>query len=135
MKQSFDRSRGKSRDKEKTRAELLMAIQRVQNKRLNLSIVAVAAEAQVDPSLVHHTYPDIAEQIRKLTGKATRQQRDLKHKELQELKQAHRELEAQAKALRADINRLASLNLTLEQQVVELRAALAGKVVPLNREV
>lgn len=123
----------KPRDKDKTRAELLLAIQRVQNKGITLSISAVAAEVEVDPSLVHHTYPDIAEQIRKLTGRAARQQRDSKQKQLTELKQAYRELEAEAKGLRDDVNRLSSINLTLEQELIELRAALTGKVVLLGR--
>lgn len=132
MKLTKAKVQTKPRDKVQTHSELLLAIQRIRDKGLAMSISAVAVEAGVDPSLIHHVYPDLAEKVRKLAGRSTREQRDAKHKELDELKRKHRELAAESRRLRDDVNRLASLNYTLEQEVVQLRATTTGKVLPMH---
>jgi len=119
------------RSREKTREELQLAMLRVKNKGLKLSISAVATEAGVSAGLIHNTYPDIAEKIRAQVGRATRQQRDAKAAELTEARAQLKTLRAERDAALADIARLASINETLRQEVATLRAAASGKVVVL----
>ncbi|WP_244113902.1 hypothetical protein [Burkholderia cepacia] len=64
------------RSRGKTREALQLAMLRVKNKGLKLSIAGVAAEAGVSAGLIHNTYPDIAEEIRAQVGRGIRQQRD-----------------------------------------------------------
>lgn len=66
----------RTRGRASTAQELQTALLRVKDKGLKISITAVAAEAGVVPSLIHNTYPDIAEQIRGLVGRTARRQRD-----------------------------------------------------------
>ena len=47
------------------------AIEQLQASQGKLSISAVAKMAGVTPALIHNTYPDLAEKIRGLVGKAT----------------------------------------------------------------
>lgn len=119
------------RSREKTREELQLAMLRVKNKGLKLSISAVAAEAGVSAGLIHNTYPDIAEEIRAKIGRATRQQRDAKAGDLKEAKAKLKALREDLDAAMADVARLASINETLRQEVATLRAAASGKVVVL----
>lgn len=119
------------RSRAKTREELQLAILRVKNKGLKLSISAVAAEAGVSAGLIHNTYPDIAEEIREKIGRATRQQRDAKAADLKEASAKLKALREELETALADVARLASINETLRQEVATLRAAASGKVVVL----
>jgi AcrR family transcriptional regulator len=119
------------RSREKTREELQLAMLRVKNKGLKLSISAVAAEAGVSAGLIHNTYPDIAEEIREKIGRATRQQRDAKAADLKEARAKLKALREELDAAVADVARLASINETLRHEVATLRAATSGKVVVL----
>jgi AcrR family transcriptional regulator len=116
------------RNRDKTKEELQFAVLRVKNKGLKMSISAVAAEAGVSPSLIHNTYPDLAEDIRALIGRSTRQQRDTKAAELAEARAELKELREQLKAAQSDIATLASINETLRDEVTSLQAQVAGKV-------
>lgn len=69
----------KARSRKKTVDEIQRAIVQLQADQGKLSISAVAKLAEVTPGLIHNTYPDLAEKIRGLVGKATRAQRDAKH--------------------------------------------------------
>lgn len=122
------------RNREKTRDVLQFAMLRVKNKGNKLSISAVALEAGVTPGLIHNTYPDIAEAIRAQVGKATRQQRDDKIAELSRERERNKELRAELNAALKDIQRLASTNETLRQEVAILRSAASvdGRVVRLR---
>lgn len=119
------------RSRENTREELQLAMLRIKNKGLKLSISAVAAEAGVSAGLIHNTYPDIAEQIREKMGRATRQQRDAKAADLKAARAQLKALREDLDAAVADVARLASINETLRQEVATLRAAASGKVVIL----
>jgi AcrR family transcriptional regulator len=123
--------KSRCRSREKTHEELQFAMLRIKNKGLRMSIAAVAAEAGVTPSLIHNTYPDIAEKIRAQVGRSTRQQRDEKAAELVKSREAQRDLRAQLERANADIARLASINETLTEEIASLRAQVAGKVVVL----
>jgi len=123
------------RNREKTKGELQLAVLRVKNKGLKLSIAAVAAEAGVSPSLIHNTYPDLAEDIRAQIGRSTRKQRDAKAAELAEARAALKDARDQLRIAQGDIAKLASINETLTDEVTSLRAQLAGKVVVMpNRQ-
>jgi AcrR family transcriptional regulator len=124
-------SSARRRSRKKTREELQLAMLRVKNKGLKLSISAVAAEAGVSAGLIHNTYPDIAENIREKIGRATRQQRDAKAADLKEAREKLKALREDLDAAMADVARLASINETLRQEVATLRVAASGKVVVL----
>ena len=115
------------RNREKTRDALQFAMLRVKNKGKKFNISAVALEAGVTPSLIHNTYPDIAEAIRAQVGKATRQQRDDKIAELSRERERNKELRAELDIALKDIQRLVSTNETLRQEVTILRAAVSGE--------
>lgn len=116
------------RSREKTRDELRLAILRVKNKGLKLSISAVAAEAGVSAGLIHNTYPDIAEEIRALLGRKIRQQRDDMAKELADAKRRMRELREELDSALADLAKTASINETLRTELVTLRAIATSNV-------
>ena len=69
----------KARSRKNTVDEIQQAIAKLQAGQGKVSISAVAKLAGVTPALIHNTYPDLAEKIRGLVGKATRTQRDVKH--------------------------------------------------------
>lgn len=119
------------RDRERTKSELQLAISRVKNKGMKMSIAAVANEAGVTPSLIHNTYPDLAEEIRAQMGRATRQQRDAKAAELAGARSALKRLREALEEARRDIAKLASINETLSDEVTSLRAQVAGKVIAM----
>ncbi|HVR52568.1 MAG TPA: TetR family transcriptional regulator [Pseudorhodoferax sp.] len=120
------------RNREETRERLQQALLRVKSSGRKLSIYAVAVEAGVHASLIHNTYPDMAERIRAEVGRGTRQQLDATAAALIAAKEQQTALHAELKAARADIAKLASINETLRQEVTLLRAASAGKVVLLG---
>jgi len=123
---------GATGDRAKTATVLRYAMLRVKNAGRRMSIKAVAEEAKVDPSLVHHVYPDIAEEIRAISGRGSRAQRDTKHAELVQARLRVRELTDDLATLLAELTEIASLNLALESQVQDLEAQLAQKVRPLR---
>lgn len=116
------------RDKGKTKTELQLAILRVKKNGLKMSIAAVAAEAGVNPSLIHNTYPDLAEKIRALVGRATRQQRDNKATELADALETLRGLRKELQDAKQDIEKLASISESLRDEIGLLRAQVADKV-------
>lgn len=119
---------GRRRSREKTREELQLAMLRVKNKGLKLSISAVAAEAGVSAGLIHNTYPDIAEEIRALVGRKIRQQRDDMAKELADAKKRLCELRDDLASAEADLAKMASINETLRTELVTLRAIATSNV-------
>lgn len=124
---------GRRRSREKTREELQLAMLRVKNKGLKLSISAVAAEAGVSAGLIHNTYPDIAEEIRALVGRKIRQQRDDMAKELADAKKRMRELRDDLDSAEADLAKMASINETLRTQLATLSAIATSNVHAIPR--
>lgn len=58
----------KARSRKKTVDEIQRAIVQLQADQGKLSISAVAKLAEVTPGLIHNTYPDLAEKIRRPGG-------------------------------------------------------------------
>jgi AcrR family transcriptional regulator len=121
------------RDKEKTREELERAIFHVRNSGNKMSISAVAREAGVNPSLLHNTYPDIAENIRAQMGRAVRVKRDQNGENLRKARETIKGLRRQLRETEIDIAKIASLNLSLEHEAATLREVVAGKVIIFPR--
>ncbi|UUZ66370.1 TetR family transcriptional regulator (plasmid) [Polaromonas sp. P1-6] len=96
-----------------------------------MSISAVAKVAGVTPALIHNTYPDLAEKIRGLLGKATRTQRDAKHEALVREREINRSLREELARTRADLAKLASINQVLLNEVALLKGMATGKVVSI----
>ena len=97
------------------------AIEQLQASQGKLSISAVAKMAGVTPALIHNTYPDLAEKIRGLVGKATRTQRDAKHSALVREREINRALRQELVETRATIAKLASVNQTLLNEIAVLK--------------
>ena len=109
------------------------AIEQLQASQGKLSISAVAKMAGVTPALIHNTYPDLAEKIRGLMGKATRTQRDAKHSALVREREINRTLRKELVETRATIAKLASVNQTLLNEMAVLKGIATGKVVAILR--
>ena len=99
--------------------------------RSRKNTVDVAQIANVTPALIHNTYPDLAEKIRGLVGKATRTQRDVKHDALVRERETSRALRQELAELRADLAKLASVNQVLLNEVALLKGIATGKVVSI----
>ena len=117
----------------KTKEDLQYAILRLQNRGLKISISAVAREVGVAAPLIHNTYPDIAEEIRRIAGRATREQRDEKQSALVAERVANKALREAIVTLKQDVDKLASINMTLTAQIGVLKAVASGKVVQIPR--
>ena len=101
------------RSRRGTEQRLKDAIKQLQQAGLKVSISAVAKAAEVTPALIHNTYPDIAEQIRTVTGKTARNQGDARYDALAQERQRNRALRVEVDHLRQECAKLASINLTL----------------------
>lgn len=112
----------RTRDKEATKAALRAAILKAKNHGLCISISSVARDASIAPSTIHKVYPDIAEEIRELTGRSTRAQRNMKNAELTSAKSTIRDLRGQCLQFEHDLRKLASINYALKQRVERLEA-------------
>jgi len=111
------------------------AFQRLLLTGETVTITAVAKEVGVTPGLIHNKYADVAEKIRKQAGKASRDQRDDKHRQLVEAKETIRELRQANGALLAEVRILASKNEALRRQLAEALAVAGSKnVTPIRRK-
>ena len=124
-------SEPKARSRKKTVDEIQQAIAQVQVGQGKVSISAVAKVAGVTPALIHNTYPDLAEKIRGLVGKATRTQRDAKHDALVREREINRALRLELAVTRAELAKLASVNQMLVNEVALLKGMATGKVVSI----
>ena len=117
----------KARSRKNTVDEIQQAIAQVQAGQGKVSISAVAKLAGITPALIHNTYPDLAEKIRGLVGKATRTQRDALVRE----REINRALRQELAESRADLAKLASVNQVLLNEVALLKGMATGKVVSI----
>lgn len=94
----------------------------------------MARIANVSSALIHNTYPDLAEKIRAISGKATRIQRDEKHSALMKERETNRALRAENVSLKADLAKLASVNQKLLTEMAVVKGVASGKVVSILRQ-
>ena len=118
----------RKRDRERTLHQLNLALIRVQRRGEKVTLKAVADEAKVSPPLINNRYPDFAEQVRAVTGKAIRQQRNEKAELLVKERERNRKLRELVDSQLVEITRLASVNEALRTEMALLKAIAAGKV-------
>ena len=118
----------RQRDRDKTLFELRLALHRLEKRQEKVSISSVAKEAQVTPALIHNRYPDFAEDVRKVNGKATREQRDEKHTLLVVERDKCRKLRQELSAVMVELLNLSSVNEALRQELALAKAIADGKV-------
>ncbi|MEO6353031.1 MAG: TetR family transcriptional regulator [Burkholderiaceae bacterium] len=123
----------KAKRRKSTASLIQQAILHLQAENAKVTISAVAKAANITPALIHNTYPDLAEQIRGINGKATRAQRDVKHVSLVKEREANRALRTENANLKEDVAKLASVNQKLLAEIVVLKGMASGKVVALLR--
>ena len=118
----------RKRDRERTLHQLNLALIRVQRRGEKVTLKAVADEAKVSPPLINNRYPDFAEQVRAVTGKAIRQQRNEKAELLVKEREKNRKLRELVDSQLVEITKLASVNETLRTEMALLKAIAEGKV-------
>ncbi len=118
----------RKRDRERTLHQLNLALIRVQRRGEKVTLKAVADEAKVSPPLINNRYPDFAEQVRAVTGKAIRQQRNEKAELLMKEREKNRKLRELVDSQLVEITKLASVNETLRTEMALLKAIANGKV-------
>jgi len=126
---SQQRKSASARERDLRLAILRIERGRSRTKAATISIASVAREAGVSPALIHNHYPAIADAIRQVQGRSSRQQRDAKHEELKAERDKMRELRQDVARLRDDVDRLASINEVLLAENTGLRAKLADRRV------
>lgn len=118
---------GKRLPSDARKKELQLALHRIvlgraKSAAKKISIAAVAREAGVSAALIHNHYPDIAEAIRNAQGRSSRNQRDVKQKDLLYEQEKTRKLRKEISELRIKVASLASLNETLLNENSILKA-------------
>ncbi|ACY32687.1 hypothetical protein [Comamonas thiooxydans] len=119
----------RKRDRERTLRELSLALVRVQQSGKKVTLKAVADEAKVSPPLIHNRYPDFAEQVRAVMGKAVRRQRDEMADLLIKEREKNRKLRELVSSQLVEIIRLASVNEALRIEQSLEKAIGEGKIV------
>jgi AcrR family transcriptional regulator len=116
----------RKRDRDRTARDLKAGLLHLLQSMEKVSIGAVARKAGVTPALIHNKYPDVAEEIRRATGRSTRAQYYEKHQLLVAERGRNRELRAERDALLQEVRDLASENEALRREFVIQRAMAAG---------
>lgn len=108
----------KVRDRVRTTICLTDAITALAEEKFPISVVAVAARADVTPSLIHNTYPEIAKRIRELRGRSRPrlESRDL----VDHFKAENERLRKSLKSAEDDLKAIASENATLIERLKEV---------------
>lgn len=119
----------RKRDRERTLRELSLALVRVQQSGKKVTLKAVADEAKVSSPLIHNRYPDFAEQVRAVMGKAVRRQRDEMADLLIKEREKNRKLRELVSSQLVEIIRLASVNEALRIEQSLEKAIGEGKIV------
>lgn len=118
----------RGRNRERTLQELQLALHRLQRAGAKITLRAVAQEAKVSPPLINNRYPDFAEEVRAIMGKAVRQQRDEKADLLTQEREKNRALRELVASQLTEIRKLASVNESLRAELVLQQAIAEGKV-------
>ncbi|EPL9570933.1 TetR family transcriptional regulator [Providencia rettgeri] len=119
------------RSRSKTLDALNKAIDDLVEGNEKISIASVARAAGITPSLIHNSYPAVAERIRIIMGKSVRTQRDSKHQALMVEKEKNRALRIEKNQLLEELARIASVNQRLLFEMAELKTAGNEEVVSI----
>lgn len=122
------RTAGRRRDKSDTLFGLRLALSRLQRRGEKVTLAAVSKEAGVSSGLIHNRYPDFAEEVRALIGKALRKQRDDKADQLRQARERIKELNQLVATQNQQLCQLASVNETLTKELAIQKAIADGKV-------
>jgi len=122
------RTAGRRRDKSDTLFSLRLALSRLQRRGEKITLAAVSKEAGVSSGLIHNRYPDFAEEVRALIGKALRKQRDDKADELRQARERIKELNQLVATQNQQLCQLASVNEMLTKELAIQKAIADGKV-------
>lgn len=121
----------RKRDRATTTSDLKAALCDLQQNFAKVSIGAVARKVGVTPALIHNKYPDIAEQIRRTTGKSAKTQCYEKHQLLVAERARNRALRTERDALLREVRDLASENESLRREYAIQQAIADGSVARL----
>lgn len=102
---------------------------RVVDQKRKISIASVAEEAKVSEATIHNRYPGIADEIRQITGKVLKAQRDQKTQSLKLEKGKSRELRSEIEGLELQLKKLVSINAALQNENTKLKAEIAANNV------
>lgn len=127
--ESDDHQQTRTRDRKRTLNELKLALQNMRRDGKKISIKSVADEVGVTPALLHNRYSDFTEEVRRVMGKATREQRDEKHSLLQKARERIRQLRELVDSQLVEITKMASVNESLRAELELQKAIAEGKVV------
>jgi DNA topoisomerase IB len=124
----------KSRNRSATLSKLQQAIATLSKSNKKLTITAVAKAAGVTPGLIHNSYPEIASQINEITGKSIASKAEKNLGEIKRLQTLNRELTRQLRVLKSEFDELASVNMTLfnELRLCKSIATSNGKIRPIK---
>jgi hypothetical protein len=125
---------------EKTRKELLQALNRIQydrpkiiSKNRKLSCVAVAEEAGKSDSLLHNRYPDVVVKIQEIAGNGKQAQVKTKNILLKTTRAEINALKAHNTEIKKKLQNIASHNARLMVENTELKAIVeSSNIVKLE---
>jgi len=87
-----------------------------------ISIMAVAEEAGVSDSLIHKEHPELVRRINKNKDKDYRTARNEKHQALKDEREKNKELRDRVAELESQLSALASINASLELELITQRS-------------
>ena len=133
MKARWDRRQApaevRGRNRDTTTADLWEALARLQRAEAVPTITALAVEVGVTPALIHNRYPDVAKEVRRLSGREPGASEDSLKAALKREQETARDLRAENLDLRKQLQAMASVNEALRQEVRILHATGHAKVV------
>ena len=109
-------------------------MRKLKSTGVTVTIAAVARDLNISTALIHNRYPEIAKEIRGLSGKGEKVKADSHHQKYLQLKEQLADITAERDELLLDVRKLASLNMALRLENESLRAAMAsGNVTYIRR--
>jgi hypothetical protein len=103
----------------------------LQRTEVNPTIAALAGEVGVTPALIHNRYADIANEVRRLSGREPGASEESLKLALKREQEMARDLRAENLDLRQQLQAMASVNESLRQELRILHTTGNAKVVSL----
>lgn len=115
------------------RKALRQSVRKLKSNGVTVTVAAVARDVNISPALIHNRYPEIAQEIRNLSGKSEKNKSENQLEQYRQLEVRLAEIKAERDELRRDVAKLASLNLALKLENESVRAAMASSNVTYIR--